>query len=181
MIVERRGNVLTDLVGENTIHYVVHGCNAKGVMASGIAKEVREKFPGAYSAYRSAYEKDRTEFGLQLGTLSEFTPTVPLTTKNGRMFKMPIESVTIVNAITQANYGRDKNVVYVDYEAVSAAFRALNTLIESRHSDCLDRVTVNFPLIGCGLANGNWGIVSDLIEKAMPTLTKHLWVLPANN
>ena len=42
---------------------IAHGCNAQGVMGSGVAKAIKEKWPGAYKEYRQIY-LDR---GLTLG------------------------------------------------------------------------------------------------------------------
>ena len=34
---------------------LLHVCNNKGVMGSGIAKEIRERIPEAFHAYRKSY------------------------------------------------------------------------------------------------------------------------------
>ena len=44
-----------DLLGA-THGIILHGCNAQGVMGSGVAKLIRAKWPGAYAAYRQAFE-----------------------------------------------------------------------------------------------------------------------------
>lgn len=121
---------------------IVHGCNAQGVMGSGVAKLIRDRWPQAYNCYRAAYEAN----GLKVGTV--------ITVDVGK--KM------IANAITQEFYGRDPRRVYVDYQAVSDCMAHINKrapmyLGEGGH--------VAMPLIGAGLAGGEWGRIAEIIEQ----------------
>lgn len=128
--------------------YIVHGCNAQGVMGSGVAKQIRAKWPKAYEHY-----KDRAVLGCN------------------SYYKCDDETV-IVNAVTQEYYGNDK-FVYVDYRAMKDCFMKL-ALVIPMHD--IPRV-VNFPLIGCGLAGGKWEIVSKIIDEAIPdSIEKVLWL-----
>lgn len=115
--------------------YIVHGCNAQGVMASGFAKAVREKFPEAYEDYMYVHEK----YGLTVGE----TITVPVTSKT-----------IIINAITQYNYGRDRKVRYVDYTAVESCFKEIlqHALADA---DLGYNVRIHYPKIGVGLGGGD--------------------------
>jgi hypothetical protein len=83
----------------------------------------------------------------------------------------------VVNAITQEFYGRDPNVVYVDYDGVRAAVAAINyEIAESDEADIesqwsfteeqtdVGTPTIAMPLIGAGLANGDWGKIASIIE-----------------
>jgi O-acetyl-ADP-ribose deacetylase (regulator of RNase III) len=63
---------------------------------------------------------------------------------------------TILNIISQTYYGRDPGVRYVSYDAVANAIERINELGYTR---------VAFPLIGAGLANGHWPIISTIIES----------------
>ena len=88
------GNVFDAFLQPNSL--VVHGCNAQGVMGSGVAKYVKDNFPSAYYEYLRHHE----EHGLKLGEV------IPALVLPGRW---------ILNAITQEFYGRDPGRVYVDY------------------------------------------------------------------
>lgn len=44
---------------------IVHGCNCQGVMGSGVAKQIKEKYFTVYEIYRKIYENQ----GLELGTI----------------------------------------------------------------------------------------------------------------
>ena len=153
---------------------LVHGCNCQGIMGSGIARLVREKWPDVHQAYRNRH----IQSGLQLGEVifvgSSQAPAV-ITQKylHAVTAQLPT-SLIVANAMTQFTCGSDKNMVYVDYDAVFAAFARINLL--ARDSG----LTVNFPLIGCGLGNGQWKEVASAIEAAMaPAVKLVLWKLPA--
>jgi O-acetyl-ADP-ribose deacetylase (regulator of RNase III) len=127
------GDVFNELAamsekGKNVIF--VHGCNAQGVMGSGIAALVKKLYPFAFEAYRQEY----TDFGLVVGDV------VFGTDKNS--------TVIIANAITQKNYGRDGKL-YVSYDAV------VDTLTRVAMMSRETNVPVYFPMIGGGLGGGD--------------------------
>ncbi len=76
------------------------------------------------------------------------------------------DTLVIANCITQQNYGSDKNVRYVDYRAIELVFRQLGMLMEGN---------IHIPKIGAGLANGDWSIISALIEKNAPKSNITVW------
>ena len=133
--------------------HIAHGCNAQGVMRSGIAAQIVAKHPYAFECYRKLYESqgNRLELGQAIWVPS-----------NGRM---------IINLITQEFYGRDPNRRYVSYEAVRKGIRNINAnahfaqRIESMAKVTGRVETVAFPLIGAGLANGSWNVISGIIEE----------------
>ena len=161
---------------------LVHGCNCHGVMGGGIAKLIRNKWPSVYLAYKYRYE----DSGLFLGdtisvsqdSLGEVDSSDELraaTRKHIQSFTLELPSkLVVVNAMTQYDFGRDPEVVYVDYDALEAAFGRVRLLARDL------KLPVHFPMIGCGLANGKWEEVSARIERALgPEVEKTLWVLPA--
>jgi O-acetyl-ADP-ribose deacetylase (regulator of RNase III) len=160
MIQTKQGNVLDIEHG-----VIVHGCNSHGVMRSGIAKEVRERWPGAFEIYVKEYIESVNQglTGLPLGgfTIYEVSPTK-----------------YIINAITQKNYGRDPNIVYLDYVALGEAFQDIaNGPITNLIGDILLNHGLHFPLIGCGLANGKWDIVGPIIDRLVSdAVPKTLWM-----
>ena len=96
-----------DMLATDVTH-IVHGCNSHGVMGSGVAKMVRAKYPVAYQRYVDEYNC----VGLKLGTV------IPSIQPDGKV---------IYNAITQQDYGTNKNVVYVSYWAIAEAFRRIDS------------------------------------------------------
>lgn len=152
---------------------LVHGCNCQGVMGSGIAGHIRKKWPSVFEAYHDRHQAS----GLQLGDVIFVANTDKRQTQtiHRHLHRVTNELPTnliVANAMTQFDYGRDKDTVYVDYAAVSAAFSRVAML--ARDSG----LTVNFPLIGCGLANGHWEQVAAAIAAVTPVqVNLVLWKL----
>jgi len=131
---------------------LIHGCNALGVMGSGVARAIRDRHPAAYEAYRDAYEVSGE---LRVGDVIWATS----------------KGVLIGNAITQAKYGNDKRMVYADYDGIREAMQAVNNKVAGIHS------TVGMPQIGAGLANGDWRIISQIIEEESKSFTPVVYIL----
>jgi O-acetyl-ADP-ribose deacetylase (regulator of RNase III) len=123
------------------IKHIVLGCNSRGVMGSGVAKAIRSKYPQAYKDYNDIYNNN----GLELGNI---------------VVSVQDDGKVIHNAITQKDYGRDVSVVYVSYWAIAEVFRKI---------DSWNIPEIVMPMIGAGLANGNWNVISAIIGN---TLTK---------
>jgi O-acetyl-ADP-ribose deacetylase (regulator of RNase III) len=129
-----KGNLL-----EAPEQIVLHGCNACGVMGSGVAKLIREKWPKAYRDYRDVYDSN----GLSLGSIVQS--------------KQP-DGKIIFNAITQSTYG--KSGVHVSYWAVANIIRTMSNMVVVQKNQ-----VVAMPMIGAGLGGGNWSVISAIIEN----------------
>lgn len=124
--------------------YVMHGCNAQGVMGSGVAKQLRDKYPRIYRDYVAGLETVRYNRGNPLGEVfvSYITP---------KLF--------VCNAITQEFYGRDAKQ-YVDYGAIDRATEYVVQLARR------DQSPVFIPdLLGAGLGGGNRDIILDIFQR----------------
>lgn len=119
----------------------LHGCNNLGVMGSGIALEVKTRFPGAFTVYRNKYDLH----GLELGEI------IPYFDKTG---------VIIINAVTQNFYGKDGKR-YVKYDAVAECCRQIR---EGFKVMLEPPKTLYFPLIGAGLGGGSWPVISEILK-----------------
>lgn len=162
-IQEHKGNLLAVKKG-----YIIHGCNTLGVMGAGVALAIKEMYPLAYEKYVKDLDTLATKKGSAEAALG---------------FNSSLEvdvGLTIVNAFTQDRTGRNPDEKYVKYWAISACFRRLRALVEKQALADLSTVKeVHFPLIGCGLANGKWEVVSALIEEAFEgsDIELHLWTI----
>ena len=157
MINTLHGNVLDT---ENAV--IVHCVNCQGVMGSGIAREIRERFPEAYETYRETYQNKI----LHLGSISY-------------VYFPAVENVghkIIANAAGQDWYGAGN--VHVDYDATRICFANINE--DMKHFKAEHGITtINFPLFGCGLAGGDWTKVSEIIEEEVSDeWTKNLYLYP---
>jgi len=128
---------LLKLALEGKFDIIMHGCNCFCTMGSGIAKQIKEQFPEAYEADL------KTKKGniLKLGnfTIAEV--------KREYTFK-------IINCYIQYRYGREQ--VQVDYEALTLCMRKINSLYSNKR--------IGLPLIGAGLAGGDWNKIEKIIE-----------------
>jgi O-acetyl-ADP-ribose deacetylase (regulator of RNase III) len=129
--------------------YICHQVNCRGRMASGIAKQIRERFPEVYKEYRWRYER-----ALELN----INPDKFLGSSD--VLKLKDDKRHIVNMYSQRSYGYDGKR-YTSYKAFEYILRKLKDEIPI---DC----TIGFPKnIGCGLGGGNWKVISGLIETIL--------------
>lgn len=120
---------------------IAHQVNCQGVMDKGIASIVRSDYPKAYREYISF---SKTNKGKLLGEAQ-------IINCGGKY---------ICNLYAQEYYGNKKSVVYTSYDALR---KSLTTLKEYAKSKDL---VVGLPYgIGCGLANGNWHTVYNIIKE----------------
>lgn len=127
------------LAGEFDV--IIHGCNCQCEMGAGIARAIKTVFPEAYAADCRTAKGDRAK----LGTIS--TATVD---RGGH-------AITVVNAYTQFHW-RGKGVL-ADYDAIERCMQAVKSAFSGRR--------IGYPLIGAGLAGGDWAIISERIERAL--------------
>lgn len=120
---------------------IVHGVNCKGVMGSGVAKQIKERFPSAYADYMHKYKNDGWNLGDTQYSRTECD-----------------QPRFIVNCATQYNYGKD-NEQYVNYEALS--YSLANVIRFAAR----EKYSIAMPKIGAGLGGGNWNIILNIIYK----------------
>ena len=120
---------------------IIHQVNNKRVMGAGVAKSIREKYPSHYTDYMSSQ--------LHLGSL---------------VCSRVSQNIGVIGMVSQNGFGRNKNVVYTDYSAFAQCLKEIKKL----HDKC-PNVNYYMPYgIGCGLANGDWNIISGLIKEICP-------------
>jgi O-acetyl-ADP-ribose deacetylase (regulator of RNase III) len=136
----------TDLL-KAEVDAIGHCANCFNTMGSGIAKQIKAKFPEAFLADSKTTAGDRTKFGnFSVGLVSpenKTSPTIKL----------------VYNLYGQYYYGKDSRKL--NYESIYTA------LIAMRH-DCVSKPvrSIGFPKnMGCMLAGGAWSIVSSMIES----------------
>lgn len=152
MIEYRKGNLL-----DVTSGVIVHGCNMRGVMGSGVALAVRNKYPKCYQKYYSELNSSYSNHDISIGDIIWWS--------NGKLF--------IANGLTQETYGRDPNIRYANYTAIASVFRMVMRTNKGFESD------IHFPKIGAGLGNGDWNIIEQIINDSDPydKYKKICWIL----
>jgi O-acetyl-ADP-ribose deacetylase (regulator of RNase III) len=118
-----------------------HQVNCCGVMGSGLAKQLKDTYSNLHPMYK--------EF------CDNHNPYELL----GECHIVSAGSKKIANLFGQLNYGR-KKVRYTDYDALRLALYSLGEYA-ARHE-----MTIALPWgIGCGLANGDWDVVYQMIDE----------------
>jgi len=137
---------------------IVHGCNAQGVMGSGIAKTIRDMYPEVYEDYKE-YEEVR---GLYVGDIVQ-TLVHP---------KLRVASI-----ISQEFYGRDSSVVYVNYWAIKDALSILVRHFKTKNEIQGTNIEIHLPFIGGGFANGDRTVLMKIFEEVFKDSDATLFVL----
>ena len=141
-----------DVLGAFAPSIIVHGCNCKGVMGGGVALAVRSKYPAAYQAYMRTHctPIDDSRSGLRLGSI------IPVEVEPNKW---------IVNAMTQDDFGTNKR--QVNYEAMYSCFEGVNKFAREILAERSIIPEIAFPMIGAGLAGGNWEIIKTIIDQTL--------------
>lgn len=136
------GNLL-DLVEVGRFDVIVHGCNCFHTMGSGIAKEISKRYPEVLEAdLRTLY-----------GTLSKLGTIEAVRLKRNNV------DFHVVNAYTQFRYGRG---LQLDYNALESCMLSLKKRFPKSR--------IGLPMIGCGLAGGDWDTVAEIFSRTLEGL-----------
>lgn len=146
MLQHAKGNLL-DMAEQEMFDIIVHGCNCQMTMGSGIAKEIRERFPAAFQAdiqYLMDIDGRRPAPVFKLGNYS----MAPVYGRGRTLF-------TIINAYTQVHY-LPRGVDHFEYESFKIILRKLLAAYGDRR--------FGFPYIGMGLAGGKKDKIMKILE-----------------
>lgn len=138
---------LIKLAEQGEFDIIVHGCNCFHTMRSGIAGQLARKYPQVLKADKSTVYGERIKLGKWTETL--------IVTDHSRFI--------VCNAYTQFHFGRDKDIF--EYQAFE---EFLNLFTESTYHykhEYENKVRIGFPMIGAGLAGGDWNRISKMIDK----------------
>lgn len=149
MIEYRKGNLL-----DVTSGVIIHGCNSHGVMGSGVALAVKNKYPGAYESYRDYIDVSKDDQAL-LGSVIVYAVN---------------ENLLVANMITQKDFGTHKR--QVNYGAIARGFDDLEEFYANAPG-----LVFHFPKIGAGLGGGDWEVVAEIIEHMCPNRRLVCWEL----
>lgn len=143
---------------ESGADVICHQVNCQGVMGSGLAKQVRERYPSVYKEYKSWCNIYKPE---ELLGKSQFVPLVPISeVANGNYQQGDL--MGIINVFGQLDYGYTGEC-HTDYEALRHAFQNLRKFCKT----FLYNPVIAFPYnFGCARGGGDWETVSAMIEDA---------------
>lgn len=141
---EVKGNLI-EMAKSDKFDFIGHGCNCFATMGAGIAKSIAENFSAMkkadkdYSKYMESYEK-----------LGNFSMAQVKTKKNIFMG---------INFYSQYYPGPD-----FDKEALKLSLKKFCILHKDQN---IDLWSFGLPLIGCGIAGGEWDEVREIIKSEL--------------
>lgn len=143
-----------------TQFFIAHGCNAQGVMGSGVAKALRSQWPEIFEPYKrrcDLFKDNRLELV-------------------GKVVSVHVDGHVILNLITQQNYGKDgkKYASYIgiadsilaslmQYAEPTATYWSLPDHIRKAYD--FDNIEIAIPQIGSGLGGLKWQLVEELLKE----------------
>jgi hypothetical protein len=127
---------------------IAHQVNCMNAFGSGIAGQMANKWPSTKQTYHDYPHK-------KLGEIC---------------YAFPTPNVIVCHCFSQESFGNSAETggVYTDYPAVQACMDELTYVLEGMRE--LDpHINLFIPYgYGCGLAGGDWSVVSKIIEKHAP-------------
>lgn len=144
---------------DSTAQVVAHQTNCKGVMGAGVALAIRKRYPEIMPEYTNACKVLGSKI---LGTCQI------LRTNDGRY----IANLFGQNGFGYGGFGHGRNT---DYRALKVA---LVSLVKHLTINGISAVAMPYKL-GCGLAGGDWEVVSKLLINAFAkrNIRLELWKL----
>lgn len=137
MIKRIQGDLL-DFAENGDFHVIVHGCNCFCTMGSGIAAQIREKYP--------------------MAALVDLETTKGDINKLGNFTLVNTGKFIIINAYTQYDFNRKgQNKDMFEY----ASFEVILRKLAYRFGN----LSYGFPLIGQGLAGGNPERINSILDN----------------
>lgn len=126
---------------DSTEDIIAHSVNCMGVMGSGVALAIRNKYPDVYKSYKSLCDTVRCEALLSQVQICKTT-----------------DGKRVANLFGQLRYGTD--IRHTDYEVLGKTFHILASIAAPAD------LSIAMPYgIGCGRGGGDWAIVYPMIEK----------------
>ena len=150
----KTGNLL-----EAPVDYICHQVNCQGRMGSGIAKQIRAKWPAVYDAYHAKFQEMEDEISEMCGGF-EYQLDVSEVLL-GHMQIVPInDKQSVINMFAQQYYGYDGKR-YTSYDAFWACLGGIKDSVPKGSK-------IGFPYkIGCGLGGANWPVIFQMIDEVL--------------
>lgn len=151
---------LIEMFKKGEFDVIAHGCNCYATMGAGIALTVGNEFPEA----KQADEDLEIPNGIKrLGKLS-YTE-IDIDKKSG------YDTSLLFNLYTQYNPGRDFRMngfiksIKAMKKVIKEEFSYINE--KGKREFLGENVRIGLPLIGCGIAGGDWDEVSEVIKTEL--------------
>ena len=150
----KTGNLL-----DAPVDYICHQVNCQGRMGSGIAKQIKERWPIVYDQYIAAFTEREEEIVKLCGQWE--TQIDVSETFLGNLQQIPVnDTQTVINMFAQQWYGYDGKR-YTSYDAFWACLGGIRDSVPKGSK-------IGFPYkIGCGLGGANWPVIFQMINEVL--------------
>ena len=138
IIMKQVAGDLIEMAKNKEFDVIIHGCNCFNTMGAGIALQIKRNFKAAYEADQQTKKGDKKKLGTY--TSAE------------------VDGIIIVNAYTQFRYSAGK-VDNINYTAVRQVMQKIKQDFSGKR--------IGYPMIGGGLAGGDWNIISVIINEEL--------------
>ena len=138
---------LIKLAEQGEFDVIVHGCNCFHTMGGGIARQLASKYPQVLKADKQTEYGDRDKLGSYTSAYVEVDSNV----------------FTVVNVYSQYKWSSGSDVF--EYDAFQKFLNNQVEFLGYYNPSSLRKKRIGFPMIGAGLAGGDWSRISKMIEK----------------
>ena len=140
---------------DSKANIICHQCNCQGVMGSGVAAEVKRRYPNVFEAYRQDYFDGL----LKLGYVC---------------FATAKRDQVIANMCAQDNFGYNGGV-YTNYDSLQECLNKVKAYAIYSYDI---KPVIAFPyLMSCYRGGGDWNVVYKMIEDTFADFNVEIWRL----
>jgi O-acetyl-ADP-ribose deacetylase (regulator of RNase III) len=154
MVTFHNGNIL-----DSGADIICHQVNCQGVMNSGVAKAIRQKWPKVYTEYKAKCDYEEATVNDLYGQYEN-----PIDWSECLLGDIQVvlvdENKAVINMFAQQYYGYDQKR-YTSYDAFWYCLGRIKRVINPEK-------TIAFPArIGCVRGGANWNVILTMIEEVL--------------
>lgn len=138
---------LIKLAEEGHFDFIVHGCNCFCAMGAGIARQLADKYPQVLEADKCTVAGAKEKLGYW--TESDI--------------ECDLHKFTVINAYTQYRPSTASDVF--EYDKFKEFLERFLMYVKKCSDKSNEQLSVGFPMIGAGLAGGDWNRILSMIEE----------------
>lgn len=155
--------------------FICHQVNCMGVMESGVALQIKQKYPHVYKEYKKVASEDMLGEVQIIPVNAKFIGHRPGDLWYDMEEKGFKETQWICNLFAQESYGYDGKQ-YTSNEALRQCFRTLAWIVHEKNSNFGKTIAMPYK-IGCYRGGSDWSDVANIIEEEFKYCNVELWRL----
>lgn len=154
MVNYKTGNLLNA-----PVDYICHQVNCQARMGSGIAKQIRERWPVVYTEYQAKFDEAEEEVSKMCGGFEYQIGADEIVLGDIQIVRVS-EKQNVINMFAQQYYGYDGKR-YTSYDAFWSCLGHIKEFVPKGSK-------IGFPYrIGCGLGGATWSVIETMIYSVL--------------